>query len=79
MEWSRRAHLQPGAPGDAPAPPSGAAGATAEPVVAETGLPAAVTAPDGGPADREDVSWAVDDAVPGEYDRTLREEEQVRS
>lgn len=69
MEWSRRAHL-----------PSRAGKPTdPEPVVATADLPSPVSEPAPGTGGADDVSWAVDDAVPGEYDRALRAEEQVRS
>jgi peptidoglycan/LPS O-acetylase OafA/YrhL len=71
MDWSRRAHLE---------PDSGQRGRQegAEPVAAEADLPAPLAGPATGPGEDKDVSWAVDDAVPGEYDR-VRREEQVRS
>lgn len=72
MEWSRRAHLA--ARSDVPAPGSDEPQITEKPVVPalrmRAGLP--VDDKDGG-------EWAVDDAVPGEFDRAQRTEESVRS
>jgi peptidoglycan/LPS O-acetylase OafA/YrhL len=72
MEWSRRAHLA--ARSDVPAPGSDEPQITEKPVVPalrmRAGLP--VDDKDGG-------EWAVDDTVPGEFDRAQRTEESVRS
>jgi peptidoglycan/LPS O-acetylase OafA/YrhL len=72
MEWSRKAHL----PRRAATPPPVAE----EPAIIDPptvpGLRVHAGLP---PAPDETPRWAVDDAVPGEYDRAQRAEERVRS
>jgi len=84
MEWSRRAHLAGRSKPEAAAPAAEEGRATdvettgrisEQPLV--PGLRVRAGAPPA--AEAEDASWAVDDAVPGEYERAERAHESVRS